>query len=92
VIADAECLNCGRLLDERDRCWNCDADASLPVEPEDVRDVSLTEAQTRLTLNALETAIGDMSGRAEVLAAGEVCNQLRDLLGMEAVTYWDDAD
>ena len=54
--------------------------------------IALTPEQQQLTLDALETLIGDMSSRAEVLAAGEVCNQLRRLLGMEAVTYWDDAD
>ena len=54
--------------------------------------IPLTPAQQRLTLAALEIAIGDMTERTEVLAAGEVCNLLRGALGMEAVSYWDDSD
>ncbi|MGY2892455.1 hypothetical protein [Deinococcus sp. UYEF24] len=54
--------------------------------------IPLTPAQQQLTLVALEIAIGDMTERAEVLAAGEVCNLLRASLGMEAVSYWDDSE
>jgi hypothetical protein len=52
----------------------------------------MTPAQARLTLAALEVAIGDLMSRAEVLAAGEVCNLIRNMLGMESVTYWDDSE
>ncbi len=54
--------------------------------------ISLTPAQQLLTLNALEVVIGDMTERQEVLAAGEVCNLRRILLGMDQVTYWDESD
>ena len=43
-------------------------------------------------LAALEVAIGDMTERTEVLAAGEVCNLLLAALRLEAVSYWDDSE
>jgi hypothetical protein len=30
--------------------------------------------------------IGDLMSRAEVLAAGEICNLIRDMLGLESVS------
>jgi hypothetical protein len=52
----------------------------------------LTPAQARLTLATLEVAIGDRMSRSEVLATGEVCNLIRNMLGLESVSYWDDTD
>ena len=51
--------------------------------------IPLTPAQQLLTLEALELRMSDLTERAEVLAAGEVCNLLRTSLGMEARTYWE---
>ena len=57
---------------------------ALLTPAEQTHVVLLTLAQQRLTLAALEVAIGDLTERVEVLAAGEVCNLLRAMLGMEA--------
>ncbi|WP_407541751.1 hypothetical protein Q0M94_19910 (plasmid) [Deinococcus radiomollis] len=54
--------------------------------------LTFTPAHVRLTLKALEIRMSDLTERAEVLAAGEVCNLLRASLGMETRAYWDDSD
>ena len=54
--------------------------------------IPLTPAPQLLTLEALELHMSDLTERAEVLAAGEVCNLLRASLGMEARAYWDDSE
>jgi hypothetical protein len=92
MSVDAECINCGRLLDDFDQCWSCDSGYVPEPEEEQTQAYHLTEAQSRLTLKALEVAIGDLMERSDVLAAGEVCNLLRAALGMELVSYWGDSD
>ena len=54
--------------------------------------ITLTPDQARLTLAALEVAMGELMERSEVLASGEVCNLIRNMLGMEPREYWDDSD